>query len=79
VLTPLADVASIPRVNFQILRRTVATHAQHLGSPKDISVIRRHRKVEMAQQHYIQAIDETVKETVEKLSAKMLAAKSSGD
>jgi integrase len=72
VLTPLADAAEIPRVNFQILRRTVATHAQHLGSPKDISVIMRHRKVETAQQHYIQEIEATVKETVEKLSAKML-------
>jgi len=72
VLTPLAKMAGIPKLNFQILRRTVATHAQHLGSPKDISVIMRHKKVETAQQHYIQMIDETVKQAVEKLSVKML-------
>lgn len=72
VLTPLAKVAGIPKVNFQILRRTVATHAQHLGSPKDISAVMRHKKVETAQQHYIQVMEETVRQTVEKISAKML-------
>jgi integrase len=72
ILTPLAKMAGIPRLNFQILRRTVATHAQSLGSPRDIASILRHKKVETAQQHYIQVIDETVKETTEKLSAKML-------
>jgi integrase len=73
VLSPLAEQADIEKVNFQILRRTVATHAQHLGSPKDISVIMRHKKVETAQAHYVQEIEATVKETVEKLSAKMLS------
>jgi integrase len=72
VLVPLAKGAEIPRLNFQILRRTVATHAQHLGSPKDIATIMRHRKVETAQEHYIQAIETTVKETGELLAAKML-------
>jgi integrase len=72
VLTPLGKAAGIKRVNFQILRRTVATHAQHLGSPKDISVIMRHRKVETAQAHYVQVIEETVKQTTEKLADKML-------
>jgi integrase len=72
ILDPLAKVASIPKVNFQILRRTVATHAQHLGSPKDISVIMRHRKIETSQQHYIQSIEATVKQTTERLAAKML-------
>jgi hypothetical protein len=33
----------------------------------------RHKKVETAQQHYIQAIDETVRETAELLAAKVLA------
>jgi hypothetical protein len=47
-------------------------HAQHLGSPKDISVIMRHRKVETAQANYVQVIEETVKETTERLADKML-------
>lgn len=72
VLTPLAKMAEIPRVNFQILRRTVATHAQHLGSPKDIQTILRHRKAETAQIHYVQVIEQTVKDTAERLAKKML-------
>jgi len=72
VLTPLRKRAGIARVNFQILRRTVATHAQHLGSPKDIQTIMRHKKAETSAQHYIQAIDATVKETTERLATKLL-------
>ena len=72
VLKPLGEMAGIERLNWQILRRTVATHAQHLGSPKDIAEIMRHKKVETSQQHYIQAISETVKQTSELLAAKML-------
>jgi integrase len=72
VLTPLAEAAGISKVNFQILRRTVATHAQHLGSPKDIQTILRHKKAETAQQHYVQVIDASVKAAVEKLATKLL-------
>jgi integrase len=53
-------------------RRTVATHAQNLGSPKDIQTIMRHKKAETAQQHYIQVTDESVKATTEKLASKLL-------
>jgi integrase len=72
VLTPLAKMAGIEKLNFQILRRTVATHAQHLGSPKDIASIMRHKKVETAQLHYIKMIEQTVKDTAERLAQKML-------
>lgn len=36
VLKPLAEKLGIPKLNFQILRRTMATQAQKLGSVKDI-------------------------------------------
>jgi integrase len=75
VLTPLAKEAGISKVNFQILRRTVATHAQHLGSPKDISVVLRHKKVEVAQQHYVQKIEQSVKDMTEALATKLLPGK----
>lgn len=72
VLKELAKLAGIPKLNFQILRRTVATHAQHLGSLKDVQTIMRHKQAETTSQHYIQVIDETVRETGERLAAKML-------
>lgn len=73
VLSPLGVKAGIKRLNFQILRRTVATHAQHLGSPKDIQTIMRHKKAETAQAHYVQVIEESVKETTENLAGKLLS------
>jgi integrase len=73
ILNDLAERADVPKLNFQVLRRTVATHAQHLGSPKDIATILRHKKVETAQEHYVQVIEETVKKTGDRLAAKLLA------
>ncbi len=71
-MQPLRKAIGVPALNFQVLRRTVATHAQHLGSPKDIATMLRHRKTETSQQHYIQAMDSTVRETGEKLASTLL-------
>jgi integrase len=67
-LNPLAKAAGIPKLNFQMLRRTVATHAQSMGSPKDIAAILRHRKPDTAALHYTQQQDEAVRQTTEKLA-----------
>ncbi len=72
VLKDLSERADVKRLNFQVLRRTVATHAQHLGSLKDVQTIMRHKKAETTQQIYIQAIDKQVRATGELLAAKML-------
>jgi hypothetical protein len=71
-MQPLRKAIGVSALNFQVLRRTVATHAQHLGSPKDIATMLRHRKTETSQQHYFQAMDSTVRETGEKLASKLL-------
>jgi integrase len=67
VLTPLGKKAGV-KVNFQILRRTVATHAQSLGSAKDIASVLRHTRPDTAAIHYTQTQDESVRRTVERLS-----------
>jgi integrase len=71
-LKPLQRTLGLPLLNFQVLRRTTATHAQHLGSPKDIATILRHRKTDTAQEHYVQAIDEKVRAASEKLAKTLL-------
>lgn len=73
VLIPLAQTAGIPHVNFQRLRRSVATHAQHLGSLKDVSSLLRHKKMETTEQIYVQAISAKVREMAERLDAKYAA------
>jgi integrase len=46
VLNPLAEKLGIPKLNFQILRRTMATRAQKMGSVKDIQAHLRDAKAD---------------------------------
>ena len=46
VLKPLADSLGIPKLNFQVIRRTIATRAQSLGSVKDIQSHLRHSRAD---------------------------------
>jgi len=73
VLNDLGERAEIPLINFQVLRRTVATHLQDMASPKTIATLMRHKQVATAQAHYIQAIEDTVRKTGEKLAERLLA------
>ena len=56
-------------MNFQVLRRTVATHLQGIGSVKDIQFALRHTKPQMAQEEYVQPVESSIRSTVEKLAA----------
>ncbi len=69
VLAVIAKKAEVPRVNFQIIRRTVATWANSLGTLKDTQTIMRHKRMQTTQDNYVQAIDATVKQTLEKLDS----------
>jgi len=55
-----------------MLRRSVATHLQGLGSPKDTATIMRHRKPETAQEHYVQTVDASVRGALDKLGKALL-------
>ncbi len=56
VLQPIADELEIPKLNFQILRRTIATRAQKLGSVKDIQSHLRHSRVDTTANEYMQEL-----------------------
>lgn len=60
VLKPLADDLGIPKLNFQILRRTMATQAQKMGSVKDIQAHLRHTKADTTANEYMQELPESV-------------------
>jgi integrase len=64
VLQPIADDLEIPKLNFQILRRTIATRAQKLGSVKDIQSHLRHSRADTAANEYMQELPESVQEMV---------------
>jgi integrase len=64
VLKPLAEELDIPRLNFQILRRTMATQAQSMGSVKDIQAHLRHAKADTTANEYMQELPESVQQMV---------------
>jgi integrase len=64
VLNPLAERLELPKLNFQILRRTMATQAQSMGSVKDIQAHLRHAKADTTANEYMQVLPESVKRMV---------------
>jgi len=60
VLSPLAKKLGISKLNFQVIRRTIATRAQKLGSIKDIQALLRHATSDIAANEYVQELPESV-------------------
>ena len=52
------------KLNFQVLRRTAATLAQHKGSVKDVQSLLRHREADTSANVYMQAIPESARKMV---------------
>jgi integrase len=64
VLKPLSQRLGLPRLNFQILRRTMATQAQNMGSVKDIQAHLRHAKADTTANEYMQELPESVQKMI---------------
>lgn len=64
VLKPLAEKLKVPKLNFQILRRTMATRAQRMGSVKDIQAHLRHSRADTTANEYMQELPGSVKQIV---------------
>ncbi len=64
VLKPLAGGLGIPRLNFQIIHRTMPTQAQNMGSVKDIQAHLRHAKADTTANEYMQELPESVQQMV---------------
>jgi integrase len=69
-LKPLANLAGIPDMTYQALRRTCATHFQKHGNPRDIQAQLRHSRLEMTGR-YMKAIPEQVRAAVEKMDREL--------
>ena len=64
VLEPLAEALNLPKLTFQVLRRTMATRAQNLGSVKDIQAHLRHSRADTTANEYMQELPESVQQMV---------------
>jgi integrase len=74
ILKPLADELGISKLNFQVLRRTMATRAQNLGSVKDIQSHLRHSRADTTANEYMQELPESVQQMVGTVYAMLTSA-----
>ena len=64
ILKPLRQALELPKLTFQVLRRTMATRAQNLGSVKDIQSHLRHSRADTTANEYMQELPESVQQMV---------------
>jgi integrase len=77
VLKPLAEALDFPKLTFQVLRRTMATRAQNLGSVKDIQAHLRHSRADTTANEYMQELPESVQQMVGTVYEMLMAGKAS--
>lgn len=61
----LTTELQLPKLNFQVLRRTIATLAQTKGGVKDVQRVLGHSKADTAVNVYMQPIEASLKQTLE--------------
>ncbi len=64
VLHKLARELALPKLTFQVIRRTIATLAQKKGTVKGVQGLLRHSRAATTTDVYMQEIPESVQATV---------------
>jgi integrase len=67
VLHKLATELGLPKLTFQVIRRTIATLAQKKGTVKDVQGMMRHSRVATTTDVYMQEMPEGVRATVDSI------------
>src|SRR5229473_480300 len=71
VLHKLAKDLDLPKLTFQVIRRTIATLAQKKGTVKDVQGLLRHSRAATTTDVYMQEIPESVQATVNAINAEL--------
>lgn len=64
VLHQVAEDLALPKLTFQVIRRTIATLAQKKGTVKDVQAVLRHSRASTTTDIYMQEIPESVQATL---------------
>ena len=70
-LHKLARDLKLPKLTFQVIRRTIATLAQKKGTVKDVQGLLRHSRAATTTDVYMQEIPESVRATVEAVNKEL--------
>ena len=71
VLHKLARDLGLPKLTFQVIRRTIATLAQKKGTVKDVQGLLRHSRAATTTDVYMQEIPESVQATINAIHAEL--------
>jgi hypothetical protein len=71
VLHKLARDLKLPKLTFQVIRRTIATLAQKKGTVKDVQGVLRHSRTATTTDVYMQEIPESVQATVNSINQEL--------
>ena len=72
VLHKLAKDLGLPKLTFQVIRRTIATLAKDKGHVKDIQGMMRHSRVATTTDVYMQSLEEGVRSTVDSIHEELM-------
>jgi len=67
VLGKIKETLNLPKLTFQVIRRTVATLSQHHGTVKDTQGLLRHARLPTTTDRYMQVLPEGVKQMVDSI------------
>lgn len=71
VLKKLGKEVGLPKLTFQVIRRTIATLGQKKGTVKDVQAILRHARLGTTTDVYMQEIPESVRAAVNSIHAEL--------
>jgi integrase len=76
VLHKLAKDLGLPKLTFQVIRRTIATLAQNKGTVKDVQGIMRHSRTATTTDVYMQELPEGVRAAINSIHTELKSGKS---
>jgi integrase len=71
VLHKIARELELPKLTFQVIRRTIATLAQKKGTIKDVQGVMRHSRTATTTDVYMQEIPESVQSTINSINSEL--------
>jgi hypothetical protein len=73
VLHKLARELELPKLTFQVIRRTIATLGKSKGHPKDIQGLMRHSRLATTMEVYMQSLQKEVRTAINSIHDELVA------
>ena len=78
VLHNLAEQLDLPKLTFQVIRRTIATLGKSKGHPKDIQGLMRHSRLATTMEVYMQSLEPEVRRAINSIHDELMATGTEG-